>query len=409
MRASAPLLVALALVALGTAPAHAATEPEQVAEALREDPIYVAPELEGAITAGERRELEAAFAEADFPVYVALVPLFEGDAFDGDARTFLGVLQGRLDEPGVYVTSADGILTERGFGLEAQVEDRLLRAGSLANSEGDFDEPPAAVTLRLLDAIADPDLQARYDREQGRFGRGPDAPAPSEAGGDGGGTAWWPWAVVGLALIAVVGLALIAVVGLVVRRRGAHHRPDAPPVLPDRVFEHALAAAQSELREDAQRELVALADLLDGEEVPERPDAQERFQEALDAYGAARGTLDRARGIPDLAGVLVLVDRGRQAVAAATALSGGSTPRPASPVCVFHPLHGHADGRVAWARGLQVPACPDCARAVREGRTPETLRDGDRPYFEGDGVWARTGYGALADDLVDRVLRGERG
>ena len=29
---------------------------------------------------------------------------------------------------------------------------------------------------------------------------------------------------------------------------------------------------------------------------------------------------------------------------------------------------------------------------------------GERPYFEGDDVWARTGFGSLADDLASQVM-----
>jgi hypothetical protein len=44
---------------------------------------------------------------------------------------------------------------------------------------------------------------------------------------------------------------------------------------------------------------------------------------------------------------------------------------------------------------------------VAKGRAPAALQDRGRPYFERDTLWARTGFGALDDDLPARVLAGE--
>lgn len=59
-------------------------------------------------------------------------------------------------------------------------------------------------------------------------------------------------------------------------------------------------------------------------------------------------------------------------------------------------------------RGLLTPGDD----RVRSCETPDFLLDhvGDReiPYVEADSVWAETGYGQFRDDLVERVLRGDR-
>jgi hypothetical protein len=55
-----------------------------------------------------------------------------------------------------------------------------------------------------------------------------------------------------------------------------------------------------------------------------------------------------------------------------------------------------------------VPVCERCIEALSTGIAPDALLDDGRPYLERDTVWSRTGYGALDDDLLPRVVRGER-
>jgi hypothetical protein len=109
----------------------------------------------------------------------------------------------------------------------------------------------------------------------------------------------------------------------------------------------------------------------------------------------------------NLVGILVLVDQARGDLARAAALDAGRRPPAPAKLCGYHPLHGRASRTVRFERGLDIPACAACAADVGAGRAPDALRDGDRPYFEGDTVWARTGYGAFSDDLVERISRGE--
>jgi hypothetical protein len=83
--------------------------------------------------------------------------------------------------------------------------------------------------------------------------------------------------------------------------------------------------------------------------------------------------------------------------------------RPWPPPCFFGPLHGDGVEPTRWSMGertVEIPACGSCAGAVREGLAPDGLLDRGRPYWERDTLWARTGFGALEDDLADRVLAG---
>jgi hypothetical protein len=348
------------------------------------------------------------------PVFVALVPLEEGDAFNGRARLFIAALRSRLDRDGVYLVSDDEYLSAEEYRSGVRARDvKSEDALTLANfgdrpgtSSGrtlldrvesflaNLRQTPARLAARVAAYEKASEERARTRTTSDAFGR------PSSSDGGGPGTA--------VAVVAVV--LLLGAAAWIVRRRRRGARPaDGPmPVIPHRVFEHARAAQRADLAEDADRELLALATLLDEQRVPEREEAQDAYQRALDAYSAARRrTGDEAPAV-DLVGVLVLVDQARGDLARAAGLESGHRVAPQRPLCAFHPLHGRSTRTVPWQRGLQVPACAACAKAVRGGRTPDALRDGDVPYFEADTVWARTGYGAWADDLVERVSRGER-
>jgi hypothetical protein len=129
------------------------------------------------------------------------------------------------------------------------------------------------------------------------------------------------------------------------------------------------ARTTAELREHAEAELVRL-----GEALEDPTGDPAGLRDALDAYSAAGKALDAARTVPDLAGVLVLVDMGADA-------ASGDEP---SPRCFFNPLHGDGPVSVRWRavggrERLTVRACPACARAVRARKTPDVLRDGTTP------------------------------
>ncbi|OLT37263.1 hypothetical protein BJF79_30055 [Actinomadura sp. CNU-125] len=192
-------------------------------------------------------------------------------------------------------------------------------------------------------------------------------------------------------------------------------------LLPRAVFATADRATRDELRAQASAEVIAFGELLDRTDLPGGdPAVRDLLTRALDAYSAAGKVLDDAAGVPDLAGVLVLVDQGRDALASAGSLAAGGPAVPSEPLCFFNPLHGDAAVRLTWRppgtrRTLRVRACRECARTAKDRGTPKYLLDerGDRPvpYFEvpaETSVWAETGYGQLRSDLIERILRGDR-
>jgi hypothetical protein len=114
-------------------------------------------------------------------------------------------------------------------------------------------------------------------------------------------------------------------------------------------------------------------------------------ERALDLEVAASMALDREGTPIDDLGALVLAERGREA------LKGAERQR-----CYFDPRHRGKAKPTRWktARAaIEVPACKACAQSVGADKVPDSLWDDDRPYWQRETVWARTGFGALRRDM----------
>lgn len=410
------LLVLAALLLTLPAPASAATPPAQLARALERSPLYVDPLYADAVPPATRVRIERGLRQLDQRILVVLAPVLPGDAYGGRARNLIAVLRQRLADRGAPTDGTFAVLQDRYLVVEEFVRGREVYrprtrdAVSLANFEktgttptyrlpladpalrfvANLRQPPARLSARVAAMRTEQQRTAERFREQSDGRRD-----------NGTGTT--------IALVAVGVLLLAVVVLLLVRRRRGAVAVDGPlPVIPERVFRHAREARRADLRQDADRELLALATALDEQPVPSAAAGQDAYQLALDAYTAARRRMTPDAPSVDLVGVLVLVDRARSLLARAAALDAGRRPPEPGPLCTFNPLHGRAARTVAWREDLRVPACAACAADLAAGRNPDALRDGDQPYLEADSVWARTGFGALTDDLVERVARGER-
>lgn len=395
MRSRTLGLVAVACLLLAAVPAHAAVDPAAIAKALGSDPLYVDPAFEDAIRPSDLRRLRTALKTANEPVYLAVVPIVPGDRFDGEPRALLSALRGRLGRPGVYATYRDYLITASD---DANLQQRASMAAYVASFEGPYREPIASELLRFVRALDDPRLNARYEAQQGEADRGPAARGAS-GDDDGGGVPLWLVIVAGAVVLAIAG-------GAIGRRRGARAAPEAPPLLPDRVFEHARRAQLHELRDRAEQEVIAFADAIDTAPDPSPGAAQAAYGRALDASSAATKLLEREPRTVELAGVLVLIDRGREQLRAAVDATAGRRHEASPPLCFFDPLHGRATGEARWTQ-RDVWCCDACARDLRAGRNPQVLREDGRPWFERDGALAATGLGHFSDDLASRLLRGD--
>ncbi|WP_330478436.1 hypothetical protein OG301_23310 [Streptomyces platensis] len=409
-RALAVGAASVALLCCTAAPAVAAESPGQkIADALRRSPVHVDPSLTSAVDAEQQRELAARIRRTHLPIRVALVPLVEGDSWGGKPEQLAEVVHDRMGGgPAILITLGEQAEDISAREWPSDAHQSFHAAAAVFFQKDMKGAGPAKRVARAIDIIEAGNGDAVYERATADLG----APAPKRTTADGAGAK----AASGhgsplVRLLSLVGgpVLLLAAVGLLLRRRSRLRDLSTPFALPRSVFAAARQADEAGLRDRAAEEVVRL-----GEEARTAQGAPAAVERALDAYAAAGTVLDRARGVPDLAGVFALVAEGRAALSEAAE---------ALPLCFFHPLHGPAVRRIPWRplgrrEQLRVAACETCLRAIRTRRAPEVLTDRQDgrpvPYFEvptEDSLWAATGYGSLlsgADDsLAARVQRGD--
>ncbi|WP_369358196.1 hypothetical protein [Streptomyces sp. cg2] len=397
--ASAALLCAVA------GPAAAAESPGQkIADALRSSPVYVDPSLSSAVDADDQRALVRQIAQTRLPIRVVLVPLVEGDNWGGKPEQLAEVVHERTGGgPAILITPGD--LADD---IEAKEWPAHAHQAEHAAASVYFDDAlkGAGLTKRIsraIDIIKAGDGDQVYERLTAHLDPSGGSSAPRKPAA--GASPVSP--VVRVVALAAGPVLLLAAAWLLLRRRSRLRDFGTPFAMPRSVFAAAHQADEEGLRERAGEAVVRL-----GEEARAAGGDPTAIERALDAYAAAGTVLDRARGIPDLAGVFALVAEGRAAL----------SPAPGTlPLCFFHPLHGPAGRRIPWRplgrrEQLRVAACDACLRAVRTRRAPEVLTDRLEgrpvPYFEVPAersLWAATGYGSLlaGDSLAARVQRGD--
>ncbi|ROO82989.1 hypothetical protein EDD29_0477 [Actinocorallia herbida] len=395
---------------------------EIVAAALRRSPLYLDPAYETALPEADRAKVLAAVEKETVPFWIIMVPFVKGGTWS-EPDEMITIVHDRLKRDGVYlVPTASGSLTAKRFGGTRQEGTDAIYGAALVRYLDEYDEAPLADRLlKAMDAITAGNAEAEYEKATAYLHETPNPVARLTKD---------EWGDTSPVRVTALGLGAAAVAGLAVwrwrRTRGPAPREAHPLVLSRATLEAARHADENGLRKQAAAAVVALGELVEGTEVPsDDPRGQELISLALDAYQAAGKVLDAAKGVPDLAGVLVLVDIGSDAIAAVRARRKGGREIPPSPLCFYNPLHGDATAQVTWRRigsrdSIRVRACQACAKAVRDHRSPESLLDtsGDRPlpYYAADSLWSRTGYGQFGDTgsadgsgdgLVARVLRGD--
>ncbi|MFI9047888.1 hypothetical protein [Streptomyces sp. NPDC053427] len=394
----------LALLLCAASPGAAAESPGQkIANALRASPVYVDPSLATAVDPAQQRKLVDRIRQTRLPIRVALVPLVEGDSWDGDPQQLAEVVHDRMGGgPAILITLGtyrDDIAAEE-WPDDAHQAWHAAAAVSFQDDVKDAGLPRRIA--RAIEIIEAGNGDAEYKKATADL-NGPATHASPTGKPKPSGSAFPRFLA-----FALGPLLLLAAAGMLLRRRARLRGEVATPfALPRSVFAAARSADEAGLRERATEEVVRL-----GEETRAADGSPAAVERALDAYAAAGTVLDHARGIPDLAGVFALIAEGR------AALSGAPG---ALPLCFFHPLHGPAARRLPWRplgrrEQLRVAACETCIRAIRTRRAPEVLidrRDGRPvPYFEvpaEESLWAATGYGSLlgGDSLATRVQRGD--
>jgi hypothetical protein len=408
---------------------------DQLAERLRVDHVVV----DTAAGAGESEGMTARIArlveEAPFDVYVALLErapgVSGGQPSHEQYRSLAGLLQRRIDGPGLYVVGSgtgvpqvvsyglgadpsllslsasandqvlDGALARAGLGtipLPAVVlaEAHVAEAAALVE-EAQGSEEVGVYPPTLTDGEAD-EIVARHHDLVERSGWKPEVTPYVEV----------HTASRGLTVLvgSLVGLAVALLAGQTLRGWPRRGRPGAaaagvgtealPSPLPDPAAERAVAC----------RELDRLVARL------------ARYAGPVEALVAASAARDAAEQVLDSDDALDVVGAATLARVGLRDLDRATRPdRAAYRPCFFDPRHGEGRDVVAQPYGdgdVEVPACRRCAKAVAGGRTPQALaRPGRRgraqPYFEHDDMWARTGFGALSDTLARDVLKARAG
>ena len=362
------LVAALAApsAAIASAPSRGDERVGYIARQLERSPLYVSDTLARVVPAADVRRLWARLRAVPSPTYLAIVP--SNDPFrDPVANNELaGLLRSRIRRPGIYMT-----IDENGY------------AGSIVTFGGVTTLlEPGQIELALLEDVprrAGPAARAQYALELLRTGR-----RSAEGEGDDG-----RLRLDGLGILVVT---LLVFCGLTVPWARARRR-SRPPVARRRRTPPAPAAVAPPTgqRQQAMAALGALSSAIESADDP--PPA------ALDAYAAASKLLEQEHRAIDDVGAFALAAGGLAALQ-------GHDRRP----CFFNPLHTGRRRMTRWRlrdEDAAIPACTRCARALKRGRQPQSLADGDEPYWRRDTIWARTGFGAIDDELAERVLRGE--
>lgn len=386
---------------------------DQIAEALREDPVLVHPTFGN----GRTDEVDAALGEIvdglGYPAYVVLHPGPETLSANQPDRDLAVQLQQRLGvEDAVFYVHTDpqsysneivsfGDVPDSHLAIRAAMDlDDSFSANLDLNAAG-----RAARDLEVLDSGGELGRREYFSYEREELWQSPVDWDPStrfEA------TPGDPWAVATMGFLVVTGA------GFMVLHRYARARREGRSLLPWPERDRGPAGvpvSPAEVRVELEAELEQLAALR--AKTPDGGLTQEQRILADGSCDTARRLVRAPRGDEDLVGALVLV-RIADTELRARGRPGQRGRAPYRP-CFIDPRHGRATGThevVAGSDRLDVPTCADCTR-TRGDRRPMMVRGGllrrERPWFEKDTVWARTGYGGLVDELwrhVDEDLEG---
>lgn len=431
MRSTRTLTVALALALSFLTASPAAAQPEAnaaqtIADALATSPVHVDPAYSSAFPEDAQQEVASLIEASDLPLYVIVVPLAEGDTWDGQPENLAVLVHDRRGGADAHYLVFDN---GRMYGQDFETDySSPAHFGALTSSYATgFSANLRTLVEVSVDTALSDDPEAAftaardaYEEQQDDVELAPEpVPEPSPTGADdeaerdGSGVParLWP---------SVAALALLLAAGLGWRAYRARV-PSLPAlaVTQHAGFDNADRAELDRLVERGAKDLVELGERLGRlRSESEGEDGTLLLQHALDARAAAAKVHDRMTdtepALPDAVGVLVLLDMAEDAIVRSRTRS-----RKPRVHCYANPLHGTRTQQTDWrefggTRSVRVPLCAECAKAVRARSRPRVLparyRGSEVPYYEvpaAESVWAATGYGALRADLVDRVLRGD--
>lgn len=425
VRGLAALLLSAAVLAAPAAYGDD-TRPQTVdglVAALRVDPVVVDQTMGDGDAAGAHDLLTSQVRKVGFPVYVALVSRPVDDpTSDSDRAALITALHRKLDRPGLYVVATtDHADDVEGFGIPA--DPTLVDVARFSATDqlqkllpkDDYPGPVAQAQLAVLTAQhADrmrpardygvPSVVPRAELRRiagSRYGQ-PTPDVDNHHAYSNRADIADRWLAGGAGFGFVAPLVLLLLRGRWPGWAPSQRLPKRPtsrgvPAAPDRV-------RPAEVRALARREVDRLAGAIAGADVRRaRPEWWDRADRAREAAEKVQASDDLA----DQVGAVVLARTGRRDLARAIGRRRDTRQDRPYHCCFFNPLHDEGVQQATWRQGdseLRIPVCHAC-RAVEDGGAPNALKIGRKPYYERDDLWARTGYGALVDDLADVVLR----
>jgi hypothetical protein len=283
-----PLLVGLPAMAASTS-----VDLDEVADALRRNPVYVDLDAERALSEDEIEELQSAIRSADTPIYIAVLPSSAADLAGGDPAEVASQLAESVDRPGTL----------------AVIVGNSFRAGSSELPAGEAaDLAVAALEANGDDTAAVLDDFVEKVSEASSSATGSDG--SSDGGDDDGGGSGWVLPVV---LVGGAGAA-----GLLLWRRSQRRRAEAAE----------RARAEEADRQLLRAEVSVLADdvVRLEPEVLLHPEARNDFDAAVSRYRAAQAALEYTDQPVDLVRVARVVAEARYSMERARAIIQGRPP-----------------------------------------------------------------------------------
>jgi hypothetical protein len=364
-------LAALALAVVAAAPAAAQVTVAEVADQLRQSPVYLDPDAEAEIDAGQLRDR---VSDAGTPIYIAILPTSARAGYGGSTTELGKAIANELRRDGTYMVVSG---TQWAAGTYGDTLPRGEASKLASKAVDDHKNNPQAAVLQWVDGVS---AAARGE------------PAAQSGGGGGG---------VGIGAIAVLALLVVGGGALIFGSRRRRREREAQR---QRELE--------EVKQVAQEDLVALSDDiraldLDTSMPDADPEAVRHYTAAVDQYQKAADALDRARRTEDLGPMSAALEAGRYEMSATKAiLEGRPVPERRAP-CFFDPRHGPSVEDVEWAppdgAPRMVPACAADAQRIREGLEPMTREVAGvggqmTPYWNAPGYygpWAGGYFGGF--------------